>query len=77
MKTIIAPLLLAVLLLGSAGCSSGIRAEAIEGLVGDVAARHDAMLDGTLDPKTLSAEDKATFKRSTRILLEIVKEAKK
>jgi hypothetical protein len=76
MKRIFAPLLLVALLVLS-GCSSVIRAEAIEGLVEDVAARHDALLDGTLDPKTISAADKATFKRSTMILRTVVKEAKK
>ena len=68
----------ALLLLACAGCSKGmIRADAIDGLVRQVTERHDAMLNGTLDPKTISEADKATFKRSTFLLNEVVREAKK
>lgn len=69
---------LAVLLLAGAGCSKGtIRADAIDGLIRQVSDRHDALLNGTLDPKTISEADKATFLRSTYLLKEVVKEAQK
>jgi hypothetical protein len=70
-------LVLAAILLAGAGCSTGIQPDAIEGLIKKVGERHDAMLDGTLDPKTVSAADKATYKRSVEILNKIVAEAKK
>lgn len=71
-------LVLAVLLLAGAGCTKGtIHADAIDGLVEKISERHDAMLDGTLDPKTISEADKATFKRSTALIREIIQAAKK
>lgn len=69
--------ILAALLAACVGCSTGIQPDAIEGLIQKVGERHDAMLDGTLDPKTISAADKVTYKRSTEILNKIVAEAKK
>lgn len=71
-------LCIAVLLIVAVGCSKGtVRADAIDGLVDKIAERHDAMLNGTLDPKSVSPEDKATYLRSTQILKEILKEAQK
>lgn len=70
-------LVLAILVFSCAGCYTGIRPDAIDGLVRKVSERHDAMLNGTLDPKTISPEDKATFLRSTQLLNAVVDEAKK
>jgi hypothetical protein len=72
-------LLVIVVALLLAGCGSKgyIRADAIDGLVEKVTVRHDALLKGELDPKDISAEDKATFLRSAELLRQAVKEAQK
>jgi len=64
------------LILAGCGDKGYIRAEAIDGLVDKVSERHDAMLNGTLDPKSVSPEDKATYLRSTQILREAINAAK-
>jgi len=70
-------LLVAILLLGASGCSKGmIRADAIDGLVEDVCNRHDKILRGEIKLDQVSAEDKATYLRSTEILRRTVKEAR-
>ena len=59
------------------GCHTGeIRADAIHGSVQIICDRHDAMIDGKLDPKTISEADKATYKRSTELLRKVVNEAR-
>lgn len=59
------------------GCNKGmVRADAIDGLTTDVCDRHDAMISGKLDPKSISEADKATFLRSSAILRKVLQEAK-
>jgi len=59
------------------GCTKGmIRADAIDGLTTDVCDRHDAMISGKIDPKTISEADKATYLRSTLLLRKVLQEAK-
>lgn len=59
------------------GCSKGmIRADAIAPLTTDVCDRHDAILTGKLDPKTISEADKATYLRSSALLRKALQEAK-
>jgi len=68
----------AILLAALSGCCKGhISADAIDGLVRKVSDRHDAMLNGTLDPKSVSPEDKATYLRSTELLRQALREAQK
>lgn len=55
--------------------SNSIDAAAIAEPVHLVTQRHDQMLDGTLDPSTISDDDKATFKRTSRLLNAVVDEA--
>jgi hypothetical protein len=71
-------LLVAALISMVAGCCKGhINADAIERSVKIVTERHDKMLKGEIDPKSVSAEDKATFLRTTELLRKVVDEAKK
>lgn len=76
-------LVVLVLALGVAGgcCGGSIKASAIGDLVEKVSARHDALLDRVPDVngdgKVDAADeaDKATYKRSSALLRQVVKEA--
>lgn len=73
------------LALGVAGgcCGGSIKASAISDLVGKVAARHDLLLDRVPDVNgdgkvdATDEADKATYRRSTKLLREVVAEAEK
>ena len=70
MKTKLTFLLLAlVATLSSCMCDRMISADAIADTLRPVLKRHDDMLTGALDPSTISAEDKLTFRRSSYLLL--------
>lgn len=59
-----------------ASCNKGmVRADAIQGLNSDVCDRHDRMIRGQLDPKTLSEADRATYLRSSELLRKALREA--
>jgi len=85
MKILAFKLVALVLALGVAGgcCGGTIKASAIGDLVDKVSDRHDALLDRIPDVngdgKVDAADeaDKATYKRSTKLLKEVVAEAKK
>ena len=78
-------LALAVLALGVLGgcCGGSIKASAISDLVEKVTLRHDALLDRTPDVNgdgkgdATDEADKATYKRSSKLLTDVVKEAEK
>lgn len=77
MRKLFASLLL-VLALAAAGCCKGhVDADAIDGSVKLLVERHDAMLDGKLDPKSISEEDRKTFKRTGQLVVTALQEAKK
>lgn len=60
------------------GCCTGtIKASEVDPLWGDVCNRHDKLVKGELDPKSISEADKATYLRSTQILRQILSEAQK
>lgn len=68
MKNLRCLFVLFVLLLTS--CQSGLMSAAnLEDTLRPVLQRHDALLTGQLDPATLSAEDKVTYRRSSYLLL--------
>lgn len=73
-------LLLAVTLSLAAGCAGTqkgyLKASNVDGGMRDVVSRHDRMVKGELDPKTLSAEDRATFLRTSTLILKALDEAK-
>lgn len=75
---------LQVLLVGftlslAVGCSQKgyVRADAIDGSLISVCDRHDKMLKGELDPKSISEADKKTYLRTSELLRKAVAEAKK
>jgi|GEM_PF-1076351 len=73
-----AVLLLVLLPLFMTGCNKGmIKADAVGPLTTDVCDRHDKLVTGQLDPKTLSEADKATYLRSSQLLRKVLSEAQK
>lgn len=64
--------LLSTSCIGPAGM---VRADAIQPAVDRVTERHDAMLRGELDPKSISPEDRDTFLRTSELLRGTVDEA--
>ena len=68
---------LVTLTLSFASCAAtAVDVNRIGPLIEDVVDRHDAMVNGTLDPATISDADKATFLRSTALLRAIVNQAR-
>lgn len=49
--------------------SQMLSAKAVEDTLRPVLQRHEAILNGTLDPATISVEDKITYRRSGYLLL--------
>lgn len=70
------PALLLGLMLLPACAGTMIDVSRVGPLIDNVADRHDAMVNGTLDPATITPEDKATFLRSTELLRAVVNQAR-
>lgn len=72
-------LLVAFTLSLAVGCSQKgyVRADAIDGSVNTICERHDKMLRGELDPKSIKDDDKKTYLRTSELLRKTVAEAKK
>jgi len=65
----------ALVLLSMAGCKGGmVRADAIQGLVGEVAERHDRYVAADA---TLTEQQRSIFTRSTELLRAVIAEAMK
>lgn len=69
MKNLLTLLLLFTLSLPSCQSAGAIQASNIEQTLRPVLQRHEAMLNGTLDPTSISADDKISFRRSGYLLL--------
>lgn len=72
----IAVLLALLFLPACAGQATSLNVSNVGGLIDDLCNRHDEMLNGTLDPKTISVEDKASYLRSSNILRQTVQQAR-
>lgn len=62
----------ALLLIGGCSSQQTIQAPAIDDLIHATTMRHDAMIQGTLDPKNMTPEDKAIYLRSSSALRAVV-----
>lgn len=76
---VVARLMMVAVLLGAAvGCSTKgyVRADAIDGLIDKVAARHDRFVKGEPSAEDKDPANRESWLRSTMILRAVVKEAK-
>jgi hypothetical protein len=67
-RALLLPALLILLTLTSCQTSGMIQASNVEQTLVPVLDRHEALLTGQLDPATISAEDKISFRRSGYLL---------
>lgn len=71
-------LMLCLLPLWAVGCHKGeIQVGNVAPLTTDVCDRHDKLIKGELDPKSISEADKATYLRSSALLRKVLDEARK
>lgn len=70
-------LIVAVLLLFVPACGTAgmVQASNIEEILRPVLDRHEQLLTGQLNPATISAEDKITYRRSGYLLMRVLDEA--